>query len=1138
MTNLRYPGPKPFTTNEEALFFGRKDETERLNSIVSNNRLTVLLGRSGYGKSSLIQAGVIPYFQNMLSYLVIQIRFTGPGQQPLGLVGQLRQELGKELDHQDIFFGDLTGISKPGLWQTLKSVQWKYRDSKRGLLIVLDQFEEVFKYTDDYLPFANELAELVHNRMPETFQTSLMKKIETDEAYYATNKDKYEFIRNEMPTTFLFGIRSDRMFLLDELGNAIPAILSNRFRLEALSLDKIRTIIEKPALAMGDFDSPRFTFSTEFIGAIRDYLAETGCKEGKGRSAIEAFELQIICQHVELAIIEKYKTAPPPEGKLPEAGMDLVPDGFDKVIEGYYISIIRNREAFNDFERLITRFLIERKLIDRKSGSRVCVDKTSILPFGITDDLLKKIVETRIIRKELNTVSGESFELSHDSLIRAIQQASMSAKLGNLDEHLSRYYGRASKQFTRKSLLSTSAALEKKLVDKFGNLVRLEKRKLEGRPNLMWKADQLLSRGILYQEGPPGKEVYVLNEVFQDTVIAKVNKSHLSKLKNYTTTLIATLIVLVLIVFLGTRALHFSVRENALRIATATDTREANDPQSPGLLRLFNDLYRIIRLSKDSLSQETSRTKLVRQFNNMCLYGDSVRSDSLYGIEYTVSGDDSLLLSLRNPSPFTDVTIKPQLSTAVIYDNEGNRKWTFPNLDYASLRGHELYTLKNDSLYIYDLNKLRAGSRSPRTRSVQLNYRDIERQLQAKAQNMPGSQTILSASGTTFRISYILPIKHLGNDSLLVVYKMRFSRPPFVSSTENMLAVVALKNGNVLPLQGMPPGLLLSLERFYLRYAREEQYPKYFISDSANRIASLTQDGYNNHYFEAAGLKGPASYSRISIPADLFPIPAETGVSPVNANSIVLSSFNRDAQPSYGSPVTPAAGVADTIHLARISLSGKLLYPKDIPGHVVNLMQNSDNTVTLFMKNKIMILDRRLEPIFSCPFKADSFSIGNPYAALRKNELLYTANDSLLILVSGRHGDAPRVSDLHGFINSFSYSTTGDSIFCTVNDRRLQKTVLFILDGKNLKTLFTCYNYWPYGDNKIHGVVISAAGSGDWYVVKLRKDKTKFHNMDPDEVSDWINRYVPHPHVSDSLRDRYHFVGDDIIAQIKNLIHE
>jgi tetratricopeptide (TPR) repeat protein len=56
----RYPGTKPFSLDEHSIFFGRDEDIANLRTSVIVNATTVLFGTSGTGKSSIIQAGLIP----------------------------------------------------------------------------------------------------------------------------------------------------------------------------------------------------------------------------------------------------------------------------------------------------------------------------------------------------------------------------------------------------------------------------------------------------------------------------------------------------------------------------------------------------------------------------------------------------------------------------------------------------------------------------------------------------------------------------------------------------------------------------------------------------------------------------------------------------------------------------------------------------------------------------------------------------------------------------------------------------------------------------------------------------------------------------------------------------------------------
>lgn len=65
-TDSPYPGLEPFTTDRAAVFFGRDEETRQLldrlrrSGVDPARRFVPLVGPSGSGKSSLLQAGILP----------------------------------------------------------------------------------------------------------------------------------------------------------------------------------------------------------------------------------------------------------------------------------------------------------------------------------------------------------------------------------------------------------------------------------------------------------------------------------------------------------------------------------------------------------------------------------------------------------------------------------------------------------------------------------------------------------------------------------------------------------------------------------------------------------------------------------------------------------------------------------------------------------------------------------------------------------------------------------------------------------------------------------------------------------------------------------------------------------------------
>ena len=133
-----YPELRPFDVSESHLFFGRDPQVAELVRRLERNRLVGVLGVSGSGKSSLVRAGLIPALErggvweagNRWRRVITQ-----PGGAPF-------ESLAADLASAGLSASKLRESSH-GLIETVALLP-----PGETLLLVVDQFEELFRYKD------------------------------------------------------------------------------------------------------------------------------------------------------------------------------------------------------------------------------------------------------------------------------------------------------------------------------------------------------------------------------------------------------------------------------------------------------------------------------------------------------------------------------------------------------------------------------------------------------------------------------------------------------------------------------------------------------------------------------------------------------------------------------------------------------------------------------------------------------------------------------------------------------------------------------------------------------------------------------------------------------------------------------
>lgn len=411
----RYMGVKPFEASNRAIFFGREADIEGLYNLILSEKLVVLFGKSGYGKSSLLNAGVLPLFQeaeeNERRANVVEVRLgtyaKGQTRSPLKTaLAKLQEKLPDSLIKSDARFLDTfyPNATERPLWYHVKRRQ--SASSGGRFVMVFDQFEEFFSYPAvEKEEFKRELAELLYSDIPQYLRKRLPE---------LTTEEKHQ-LAEPMNVKAVFAIRADRISLLDSLTDVLPAILHKRYELRSLTPAQAREAIEKPAgLVSPDFITPPFEFTD---AALQKILAELSSGQTKG---IEAFHLQILCQYLENQI-ESGIVPDRDKNSLPDVDLSDLPD-MSNLYENYYR---RQLDRLKSSLQRSAQMVLEEGLLteDPQSGEgrRMSVDSQFLKSqFAVDDALLRALENTYLVRKEPNSVGGESLEISHDTLVTPV----------------------------------------------------------------------------------------------------------------------------------------------------------------------------------------------------------------------------------------------------------------------------------------------------------------------------------------------------------------------------------------------------------------------------------------------------------------------------------------------------------------------------------------------------------------------------------------------------------------------------------------------------------------------------------------------------------------------------------------------
>lgn len=347
-----YAGLFAFGEADAGFFFGREKLTGALVEHLKEKRLLVLFGASGSGKSSVLRAGVIPAFPEG-SALV----FT-PGAHPLEECGSrlaARADCAPAPVHAGL-------AAEPGAFHRMvRRVLASRRDPGPGpeeLLVVVDQFEEVFTLCRDVRERERFVAALVHAAQAPDSRARVALAVRSDFYTHCTR--------------------------LPQLAEALPRA---HHSVGPMTAEELRAVIVRPAARC------RLTVESALLTALTaDAHGRPGALPLLSHALLETWKRR----RGNALTLTGYRAAGGFEGALTQTAEELygaLGESGKEVARRLFVRLVALGEGTEDTKRRVPR-----RELDNGPDTRFVLEQAT--------------------RARLLTADGDHVEIAHEALIR------------------------------------------------------------------------------------------------------------------------------------------------------------------------------------------------------------------------------------------------------------------------------------------------------------------------------------------------------------------------------------------------------------------------------------------------------------------------------------------------------------------------------------------------------------------------------------------------------------------------------------------------------------------------------------------------------------------------------------------------
>lgn len=405
---------------ETEKLYGRDEEIESLYSRIIYNVQTVVYGRSGIGKSSILNAGIFPKArqEGILPVSIRLIHTTDLNNPSEPYIKQIISAVEKELKSHG---GDLEEIVPQissydeSLWEYLhRCTFWIGNGEERSKvrpLLVFDQFEEIFTLEKNHnriTDFFTQLTDLLNGIKPDyllgnelTIKEESIKNSNSGNIFSGLRdrkkKSSPDYLQNN-EFHIVFTLREDYLSYLERNTTNIPSLKLNRYCLQQINEEQAATIIMNPIPGLVEQDVAKLI--------IEKVTGETDFKlDGKPEIQVD---LAILSLYLSRLYVKKNEVST-------IITAELVNKFGDNIIQDFYM------ESINNVSEKTVQY-IEDSLLNN-DGRRENVSEYNAMHIGgISLEELRYLCEDKKLIRRFSFGGVIRIEFIHDILCSIVKE--------------------------------------------------------------------------------------------------------------------------------------------------------------------------------------------------------------------------------------------------------------------------------------------------------------------------------------------------------------------------------------------------------------------------------------------------------------------------------------------------------------------------------------------------------------------------------------------------------------------------------------------------------------------------------------------------------------------------------------------